>query len=56
MKNWKTFAVAFLLVEIVCAALAWLGGFNFDRRGGDVFIGALLSLWVGVFLAGFSQL
>lgn len=33
MKNWKSTVAVFILVELVIAALAWIGGFNFDRRG-----------------------
>lgn len=36
--------LAFLAVLLVACGLAWLGGYDFDRRGGDVAVGAYMAL------------
>ena len=41
----------FILIELLCAALAWLGGFNFDKRHPDVAATAALSIWLGALIA-----
>ena len=41
----------FILVELICAGLAWLAGFNFDRRHPDVALTTGLFVWLGVMIA-----
>jgi hypothetical protein len=43
MKWIRIFGI-FFGVLAVCAGLAWVGGFNFDRRDGGVFFASLMSL------------
>ena len=52
MKNWKSTVAVFILVELVIAALAWIGGFNFDRRGSDVAFTSAIAIYIGAFFAG----
>lgn len=56
MKSWKPAVAVFILVELVIAALAWIGGFNFDRRGSDVAFTSAIAIWLGAFFAGFTRL
>lgn len=37
-------ALLFFGTLLVCAGLAWLGGYNFDTRGGDVPYSAAMAL------------
>lgn len=40
--------LVFIGCLLVCAGLAWLGGFNFDRRSADVFFASSMALlWSG---------
>jgi hypothetical protein len=46
----------FALVLCVCAALAWIGGFNFDQRGKDSFLWSFCSLIAAALIATFPGL
>ncbi len=56
MNSWKPAVAVFILIELVIAALAWIGGFNFDRRGSDVAFTSIIAIWIGVFFAGFTRI
>jgi hypothetical protein len=47
MKKKSIFVAAAVLA--LCAFIAWLCGYDFDRRGPDVAYGFVLSFWVAYF-------
>lgn len=50
--NWKIF----IAVEVFCASLAWLSGYDFDTRGFVVTYGVLCSVAFGVWVAALPTL
>lgn len=50
-----TIFLAFVLSQALFAGLAWIGGYDFDRRGVDVFHGVAASICLGMCVALFAS-
>jgi hypothetical protein len=44
----KNFCLGFFGTLILCALIAWLGGYNFDARGPGLAYGTGVSFWIAV--------
>jgi hypothetical protein len=55
MKQRNAFLIGFFATAAFCAGLAWLGGYDFDSRGGLVVYGALIATFLS-FVGGITAL
>ena len=46
--------IAFLITAIICAFIAWLGGYDFDHRGDQVALGFIMSFFTSLVPAGLA--
>ncbi len=47
----KSSVIVFIIVCMISALIAWLGGFNFDRRNVDVGAWSIMTLLVALFIS-----
>jgi hypothetical protein len=48
----KNFCFGFFGTSILCAIIAWLGGYNFDTRGPEIANWVSFVFWISVMVGG----